>query len=463
MSVSDGTIFALSSGAGRAGIAVLRLSGAGAHAAIGALAGTPLPEPRRAVLRPFRDPQSREVLDRGLLLWFPGPGSYTGEDMAELHLHGGRAVATGLIEALAALPGLRPAEPGEFTRRACANGRLDLTEAEGVADLIAAETAAQRRQALRQLDGALGGLYEGWRARLIETEALLEAAIDFSDQEVPEDVTEGVYPKIEGLSQEITQHLADDRRGERLREGFEIAILGPPNAGKSSLLNRLAERDAAIVAPSAGTTRDVIEVRLDLGGYPVILADTAGLREDAEGIEEEGRRRALERARRADLKLVVFDGTSWPELDGAARRLLDRDSIAVLNKRDLKAIEAPGTLVSGDLGASAVYGLSCVTGEGFEELLGGLEKAIEVRFAPGVTPALTRARHRAALEDCVAALGRYLETEGGAAGGGAAGGGAVELMAEDLRLAARALGRITGRVDVEDILDLVFRDFCIGK
>jgi tRNA modification GTPase len=468
LSVSDGTIFALSSGVGRAGVAGLRLSGAGARAAIGAIAGRPLPEPRRAVLRSFRDPRSKEVLDRGLLLWFPGPGSYTGEDMAELHLHGGRAVGAGLIEALAALPGLRPAEPGEFTRRAFANGRLDLTEAEGIADLIAAETAAQRRQALRQLDGALGRLYEGWRARLIEAEALLEAAIDFSDQEVPEDVTEGVYPKIEGLSQEILQHLADDRRGERLREGFEIAILGPPNAGKSSLLNRLAERDAAIVAPGAGTTRDVIEVRLDLGGYPVILADTAGLREGAEGIEEEGRRRALERARRADLKLVVFDGTSWPELDGAARRLLDRDSIAVLNKRDLKAIDLPGALVPGtlmpaNLGASAVYGLSCVTGEGFEELLGGLEEAIEARFAPGAMPALTRARHRAALEDCAAALGRYLEAGGASTEGGAPEGGAAELRAEDLRLAARALGRITGRVDVEDILDLIFRDFCIGK
>lgn len=456
MILRNGTIFALSSGAGRAGVAVVRVSGPNAREALLSLAGAPLPEGRRSVLRRLREPRSGEEIDRGLLLWLPGPASYTGEDMAELHLHGGRAVVGAVLEALATVPGLRVAEPGEFTRRAFENGKFDLTAAEAVADLVDAETAAQRRQALRQMGGELGRLYEDWRAVLVGSLAYLEAEIDFSDEELPESLSAAVRSRIERLRAEITRHLDDERRGERLREGVYIAILGPPNSGKSSLLNRLAKREAAIVAETAGTTRDVIEVELDLGGYPVTLADTAGLRESGDAVESEGVRRALDRAARADLKLVLFDATYWPNVDADLLNIVDSETLVALNKRDLRPLNPP-TEVAG----APAYAISCRTGEGIEAFLAALEEAVAGRLAPGETPALTRARHRAALEECGASLTRYLA----ACGRGADGEPPIgeELRAEDLRLAARALGRITGRVDVEDILDVVFRDFCIGK
>ena len=440
------TIFALSSGAGRAAIAVVRVSGPAAAEALTQIGGKPLPEARRAVLRRFREPETGAAIDRGLALWFPAPASATGQDMAEFHVHGGPSVIAALCHALAAIPGLRPAEPGEFTRRAFEAGRLDLTEAEGIADLVAAETEAQRRQALAQMEGGLHRLYDGWRERLMAIRANVEAAIDFSDQELGEDPLAAAAPGLAALEAEIAAHLDDDRRGERLREGFCIAIVGPPNTGKSSLLNRLAGRDAAIVSTRAGTTRDVVEVRLDLAGCPVTLADTAGLRESRDEIESEGVRRALARAASADLSLVVFDGMHWPETDAQSVVLLGDDALAVLNKTDLLAGPAPATIAG-----HAALGVSCLTGAGIEALLETLADEIARRYPPGGAPALTRARHRHAVVECREALARAIA------------GPADERLAEELRLAAHALGRITGRVDVEAVLDLVFRDFCIGK
>ena len=441
------TIFALATSPGRAGIAVLRLSGPAAGGALRAFAGR-LPPPRRASLARLRDPASGEILDDGLMLLFPAPRSFTGEEVAELHVHGGRAVIAALLAALARLPGLRLAEPGEFTRRAFENGRLDLTEAEGLADLVAAETEAQRRQALRQLEGELGRLYESWRERLLRALAQLEAEIDFPEEGLPGDLRQRIAVEAAVLREEIARHLADDGRGERLRDGVAVAILGPPNAGKSSLMNALARREVAITAASAGTTRDVIEAALDLGGYPVVLADTAGLREAAEEVEAEGVRRARARAASADLRLVVVDA-SRPQEAGALAGLIDRATILVANKIDLAPLD--GAAWADALGAGPALRLSAHTGAGMEALLERLGAEVARRFAPGATPAITRARHRQALEACRASLDRFAEAS------------LPELAAEDLRAATRALGRITGRVDVEDMLDIIFREFCIGK
>ena len=439
------TIFALATAPGRSGVAVVRISGPEAGSALAALTARPLPPPRRAVLTQLRDPRSGDALDDALVLRFTGPASFTGEDVVELHLHGGRAVVAGVVEALGTLPGLRMAEPGEFTRRAFENGKLDLTEAEAVADLIDAETTAQRRQALRQMDGALGRLYDGWRERLTRALAHIEADIDFADEDLPGGVADAVRPVVAGLAGEIAAHLDDGGRGERLREGLHIAIVGAPNAGKSSLLNALARRDAAIVSARAGTTRDVIEVHLDLGGYPVVLADTAGLREAAaDEVEEEGIRRARDRAARADVKVAVFDATTLPALDAATLALIDRDTVVVFNKIDLAAVTDPRP----DLSPVAV---SARSGAGLKELEERLTAFSADRLAIGSAPSLTRARHRAALAECRESLIRALEAP------------LPELAAEDVRLASRALGRITGRVDVEDLLDVIFRDFCIGK
>ncbi len=440
------TIFALATAPGRAGVAVVRVSGPASGDALAALTGKPLPAPRMAKLVRLRDPGTGEALDDALVLRFTAPRSFTGEDVVELHLHGGRAVVAGVVEALSALPGLRVAEPGEFTRRAFENGKLDLTEAEAVADLVDAETSAQRRQALRQMEGALGQLYDGWRERLTRSLAHIEADIDFPDEDLPSGVSDAARPVLEALAAEIDAHLDDRGRGERLREGLHIAIVGAPNAGKSSLLNALARREAAIVSARAGTTRDVIEVHLDLGGYPVVLADTAGLREAAaDEVEEEGIRRALDRAARADVKVAVFDATALPALDSATVALVDKDTVVVLNKTDLADAPVP------TVGGQDAVAVSARTGSGLPELERRLTAFTADRLAGSGAPALTRARHRSALEECRDALRRALTAP------------LPELMAEDVRLASRALGRITGRVDVEDLLDVIFRDFCIGK
>ncbi|CCG41633.1 tRNA uridine-5-carboxymethylaminomethyl(34) synthesis GTPase MnmE [Magnetospirillum molischianum] len=438
------TIYALASGAGRAGIAVWRLSGEGSGSALSSLTGCPLPPARRAVRAVLRD-HDGEPIDDGLVLWFPAPASFTGEDVVELHLHGGRAVAQALGQALARL-GLRPAEPGEFSRRAFAGGKIDLTHAEAIADLVAAETSAQRRQALRQMDGSLAALIEEWRRRLVSILARLEAAIDFAEEDLPSSLIDLTRTEAAALSADLARHLADNRRGEILRDGLHITLLGAPNAGKSSLLNRLAGREAAIVSAEAGTTRDVIEIHLDLAGWPVILADTAGLREAAGQIEAEGVRRALARAEAADLKLAVFDAALVPNLDEATCEVIDDATLVVLNKRDLSSSLLPETVAG-----RPVVAVSAKTGDGLDDLLSWIGEEVQQRFAVGPAPVLTRARHRAAAEAAERALSGFDPS------------GDLGLAAESLRAAATALGRITGRVETDEVLEAIFREFCIGK
>jgi tRNA modification GTPase len=459
--MDNATIYALGTPApsrARPGaLAVIRLSGPRAAEALifltepraferGHSARDPaLPAARRLALRSLIDPVTAEEIDRGLAVWFEAPFSETGETMAELHLHGGHAVVAAALAAIQKLGFCRMAEPGEFTRRAFEHNKLDLTAAEAIADLVAAETDQQRRQALQQMEGALHRLYEDWRTLGLRALAHLEAAIDFPDEDLPPGIGGEVRKAIGRLRDEIAAHL-DDRRGERLREGLGIAIIGPPNAGKSSLLNLLARRDAAIVSETAGTTRDVIEVHLDLGGWPVVLADTAGLRDTADSIEQEGVRRALARAEAADLRVLVLDASAdWKadmaRLTATSGRWNATHDIVVVNKVDLAAVNAVG-----------VVPLSAATGAGLAELLARLERSAGALMEQGVgAPPLTRARHREALLDARAALGRALDAP------------EVALAAEDLRLALRALGRITGTVRIDELLDVIFRDFCIGK
>lgn len=430
----DDTIFALASGSARAAIAVMRLSGPSAGPAVAALCGGSLPVPRVAALRRLRD-AAGAVLDQALVLWLPGPGSYTGEDSAELHLHGGRAVIDGMAEALVGL-GLRPAEPGEFTRRAFLNGRMDLLEAEAVHDLVSAETEAQRRQALRQLDGALGALYQDWADRLRGVLAYQEALIDFPDEDLPPEVEDQLLASLRAVRGEIRAHLDDAGRGEKLREGLFFAITGAPNVGKSTLINALAEREVAIVSAVPGTTRDALETRVVLGGVPVTLVDTAGLRETTDFIEAEGVRRARARAEDADLVLLV--------VEAGTEAVAARKQVLVANKADLgRPGEQP--LPEGALRISAK------TGEGMAALRDALASAARRMTESSGPPPLTRARHRAAL---LAAAGHLADAERA---------DLPELRGEDLRLAMRELGRITGHVGVEDILDTVFSRFCIGK
>jgi tRNA modification GTPase len=428
-------IFALASAVGRAGVAMVRLSGPGAGPMAEALAG-PLPPPRQAVLRRLAH-QGSEI-DHGLLLWFPGPASFTGEDVAEFHIHGGRAAREALFSALSKL-GARPAEPGEFSRRAVENGKLDLTRAEAIADLVDAETPAQLRQALRQHDGALADLYEGWRARLIAALGRAEAAIDFSDDGVGESEFAAARAAALEILQEIQEHMDDSGRGESLREGLRLTILGPPNAGKSSLINALARRDVAIVSDIPGTTRDVVEARLDLGGYLLQVADTAGVRQTVDVIEAEGVRRALSHAA-GGMTLLLLDGSASNPRAGLPDQLPEPDLI-VWNKSDLG-------------GRHEGISISLKTGEGVSELVKMLQQKVRQKLeSKDGAPLLTRPRHRHALKEALGHLQHGL----------AAPAGQPELLAEDLRLAMRAIGRITGRVDVEELLDFVFRDFCIGK
>jgi tRNA modification GTPase len=428
-------IFALASAVGRAGVAVVRLSGQGAGAMVQALAG-PLPPPRQAVLRRLAH-QGREI-DHALVLWFPAPASFTGEDVAEFHIHGGRAVREALFAALSAL-GARPAEPGEFSRRAVENGKLDLTRAEAIADLVDAETPAQLALALRQHDGVLAELYEGWRGRLIAALGRAEAAIDFSDDGVGEAEFAAARAAAHGIIEEIQGHMDDSGRGESLREGLRLTILGPPNAGKSSLINALARRDVAIVSDIPGTTRDVVEARLDLGGYLLQVADTAGVRDTADAIEAEGVRRALSHAA-GGMTLLLLDGSLANPRAGLPAGLPEPDLI-VWSKSDL------GRRRDG-------LSISLKTGEGVQELVKMLQQKVQHKLeSKDGAPLLTRPRHRHALTEALGHLQHGL----------AAPPDQPELLAEDLRLAMRAIGRITGQVDVEELLDFVFRDFCIGK
>ncbi len=439
------TIFAPATAPGRAALAVVRLSGPATGEAVKALAGA-LPAPRRASLRKLRDADGA-VIDEALILWFPAPASYTGEDCAELHLHGGLAVVDSLVEALAQL-GLRLAEPGEFTRRAFQNGRLDLAQAEAVVDLVDAETTAQARQALDQLGGGLSRRYDAWRELLIESLAVLEAAVDFPDEDLPEDVAARARPHLRELLAELRAALADADRGRRVREGFRIALIGAPNAGKSSLLNALAGRDAAIVTATPGTTRDIIEVPLFLAGYKVLLADTAGVRDTAEAIEAEGVRRARAWAEDADLRLWVVDASDsaghWREAAGLARP----GDLLVLSKSDLARGADALAVVDCDL---ATLSLSVMSDADVAALRSWLEARVVSALSGAEFPAATRLRHTESLTEAADRVARALDqTE-------------PELAAEDVRLAARALERVSGRVDPETVLDRVFSSFCIGK
>ena len=449
------TIFALSSGRPPAAIAVVRLCGPRAGVALRMLAGR-VPNPRVAALTNIRDPGTGEVIDQALVLWFPGPASETGEDMAELQLHGGRAVIAAVLGALGRIEGLRLAEPGEFARRAFEHGRIDLTRVEALADLIYADTQAQRRQALRQLRGLLGDRAETWRGTLIEAMALIEAGIDFPDEgDVPAELIRPALDTVSQLLDEIDQTIASGNRGERLREGLVVAIAGPPNVGKSSLLNRIARRDAAIVSPIPGTTRDVIEVGLDLDGYPVTLLDTAGIRDSSDPIEQEGVRRARARAADADLVLWVADASCFEELAPSTGHdsLRAAATWLIANKSDLLSPDQVKDLES-RLADNVKLVLSAATGAGLERLFSELTDFAKNYFESTEPALVTRERHRRALQDCAEALRRAI-AEGPT--------GREEVIAEDLRLAATALGRLVGRVDVEDVLDAIFRDFCIGK
>ena len=437
------TIHALSSAPGRSGVAVIRVSGPAAADVLRAVAGD-IPAPRMAALRDLRRPSTGARLDRALVLWFPAPASFTGEDIVELHIHGGRAVIEAVLAALGEVSGTRPAEAGEFARRAFENGKLDLTAVEGLADLIDAETEAQRVQALRQSDGALARIYARWRETLIHVLAEIEADLDFSDEaDVMSFTDRPAVAQVNDLVRDIRAHLAHGNRGEILRDGLRVAIAGPVNAGKSSLLNALAQRDAAIVSDTPGTTRDVVEVRLDLGGYPVILSDTAGIRETDEAVEAEGVRRAIARAADAQIIIWLMDGAAVPI--PPLPELPPEKTITAANKCELMA--APDTFANTDLL------ISVHTGSGIRDLLDRLAREAATRLGAGDMARPTRQRHCDELETAVAALNAFLN-------------GApqdLELRCDDLRRAADALGRLTGRIDVEDILDKVFAQFCIGK
>jgi tRNA modification GTPase len=440
----DQTIYALSSGRTPSAIAIVRVSGPRAAAALNQLAGK-MPTARLATRSLLRTGDG-EPIDDAVVLWFPGPASATGEDISEFHVHGGRAVLSALFAALGQIESVRPAEPGEFTRRAFENGKLDLTEAEGLDDLIHADTDRQRRQALRQLKGLLGDRARDWRERIIAASALIEAGIDFSDEgDVPAELTAPALARIQTLLDEIEAALATRGRSERLRDGLLVAIAGPPNVGKSTLMNQLARREVAIVSPHAGTTRDIIEVHLDLSGYPVTVIDTAGIRDTDDPVEQEGVRRARARAADADLVLWLTDGSSPADIRGTTAPVW-----SVHNKIDLAGV---GDDAGGSGVTAAAFRISAKRGDGLDDLVAAIVGFAEAHFGANDTALIGRERQRKLLQETALALRGALDVieEG------------EELAAEELRAASTSLGRLLGRVDVEDILDVIFREFCIGK
>jgi tRNA modification GTPase len=429
-------IFALSSGALPSGVAVIRISGWNSRIALETIAGD-VPPPRKAVLRTLSDPVEGAGIDKGIVLWFPGPDSFTGEDCAEFQVHGGPAVVSALCRALRQIEGFRMAEAGEFTRRAFANGRIDLTEAEGLADLISAQTGAQREMAFRQNSGGLRNVMEGWSRRLTRLRAHIEADLDFSDEEdVPGGIGESVWKSAEVLGGEIAAFLDDGHRGEIIRDGFQVVLLGRPNSGKSSLLNALARRSVAIVSAEAGTTRDILEVNLDLAGYAVTIVDTAGIRESGSEVESEGIRRALDRAERADL-IIWLSSVDEPE---EVPEMRSNCQVMVFRSKD-------------DVGVYGKNGISVVRANGTRAIIDSVTELVQKRLGGYESVSVTRERHRQLLTACADAIRQATEDKTIP----------LEIRAEYLREAAMALGRITGAVDVEDLLDVIFSEFCIGK
>ena len=437
------TIYACATAPGRAALAVVRVSGPDCQAVLAGFGAT-CPRPRQASLRRLIHPRTQDLLDEALVLYFAGPHSYTGEDVIELHVHGGAAVVASVLDALAALPNCRPAEAGEFTRRAVLHGKLDLTRAEAVADLIDAETTAQQHQALGQLCGNLRDLFDGWRDELHTALAHLEADLEFADEDLPGGIGRAVLGALPDLRDKIAGFIGDTR-GLQLRVGLRVALLGAPNAGKSSLLNRLAGRDAAIVSARAGTTRDIIEIAMTLAGVPVTLIDTAGLRAAGDDIEREGVRRALAAARDADIRVLVSAPDATAELP-AEEKDLPPPEFHLNNKSDLKSDTEPSD-------AGVTHHVSALTGAGFDGFIDDLSVFLQENYSKTGSAVLTRQRHQQILAEVQATLTRAIDAETRG----------LELAAEDLRLAARALGRLTGAVDVEALLDIVFADFCIGK
>ena len=442
------TIYALSSGPGISGIAVIRISGNETFRVIKLLTGKEPPKPRVATLRKINKINTSELIDEGIILWFPGPESYTGEDMAEIQVHGSKAVVEALHSSISQIENCRLAEPGEFTKLAFQNGKINLLEAESIADLISSETEIQRQQAIKIMNGKSADQFNFLREKLLKILSHVEAKIDFPDEDLPNNILDEIKNDSNDVIQKIEKILNDQKVGERIREGFKIAILGPTNAGKSSLINHLSNRDVAIVSEIAGTTRDIIETHLSIDGYPVIISDTAGIRESKDEIEKKGIKLSLNKAEEADLKLVVVDAKS-PDFTDVLKGLLDENAILVINKTDLleKEIDLEIKNINHVL-------ISIKDNKNIDKLISKIKNNLKNKFITSDDILITRERHRQHLEKCLDHLNNFnqkKEIED------------FDKAAEDLRLATRHLGMIVGKVDVEEILGSIFNDFCIGK